>query len=113
MICEGYVNVLGEGYFKIKCSLNRTVKGSDALPRIEELLGSLPGTVYFSTLDMRSGYHQASSTKYSIRSIVSLALQVEKERTAFTACWSFGLYGFNRLLIGLSNAPVTHQEVNG
>ena len=38
----------------------RTVKDSYALPRIEEVFDILNGAKLFSTIDMKSGYHQAS-----------------------------------------------------
>ena len=50
----------------------RTIKGSYALTRIEELLDCLSGSKYYSVLDMKSGYHQ---------------VEIEEEhnpRTAFT-----------------------------
>ena len=36
----------------------KTVKDSYALPRMEEIFDSLNGAKYFSTVDMKSGYHQ-------------------------------------------------------
>lgn len=35
-----------------------TIKNSYGLPRIEELLDSIRGAKWFSTLDLNSGYHQ-------------------------------------------------------
>ena len=37
---------------------NVTVKNAFPLPNIEEHLATLHGSVFFSTLDLRSGYHQ-------------------------------------------------------
>ena len=51
---------------------NNTKKDSYALPRIEELLDSLGGNTYFTTVDMKSAYHQVE------------ILEQHKERTAFT-----------------------------
>ena len=36
----------------------RTVKDSYALPRIEEVFDCLHGSKYFSTINMKSGFHQ-------------------------------------------------------
>lgn len=49
-----------------------TVKDSFALPRMEEIFDCLHGARYFSTLDMKSGYHQIEVE------------ETHKERTAFT-----------------------------
>ena len=77
---------------------NRTVKDSYALPRIEEILDTLAGSKYFTVLDMKSGYHQVD------------VLEEHKCRTAFTV-GPLGLWEFNRLPFGLSNAPATYQRL--
>ena len=47
-----------------------TIKNSYGLPRIEELLDSIRGAKWFSTLDLNSGYHQLSSScRYTENSI--------------------------------------------
>lgn len=51
---------------------NKTKKDAYALPRIEEILGSLSGNSYFTVLDAKSGYHQIEIE------------ESHKERTAFT-----------------------------
>jgi len=77
---------------------SKTVKDSYALPRIEEIFDSLNGAKYFSTIDMKSGYHQ---------------IEVEerhKERTSFSA-GALGFWEFNKMPFGLSCAPATMQRV--
>ena len=75
----------------------RTIKDSYALPRIEEILGTLSGSKYFTVLDMKSGYHQIE------------VLEEHKSRTAFTV-GPLGFWEFNRLPFGLSNALATYQR---
>jgi len=75
-----------------------TIKDSFALPRIEEIFDCLDGAKYFSTMDMKSGYHQ---------------IEVEeshKERTAFTV-GSLGFYEYNKMPFGLCNSPATYQRI--
>ena len=60
------------------------------LPRIDDALDALPGSRYFSILDLQSGYHQVGMHDDS------------KERTAFIT--HSGLYQFNVLSFGLTNA---------
>jgi len=57
-----------------------TVKDAYTLPRIDEILDSLAGNLffYFNVMDMKSGYHQVEVTEQ------------HKERTAF----SVGPLGF-------------------
>ena len=76
----------------------RTIKDSYCLPRIEELLDSLAGSKYFSVLDLKSGYHQ-----------VEIAEQ-HKERTAFSVA-PLGFFEYNRMAMGLANAPATYQRL--
>ena len=68
----------------------KTVKDSFALPRIDEIFDSLHGAKYFSTLDMKSGYHQVEVE------------ESHKER----------LYEYNRMPFGLTNAPATYQSLS-
>ena len=65
-------------------------KDSYPLPRIDDALDALPGSRYFSILDLQSGYHQVAMHDDS------------KERTAFIT--HSGLYQFNVLSFGLKNA---------
>ena len=81
------------------CRLNaKTVKDSYSLPRIEEMFDALSGARYFTTLDMKSGYHQ---------------IEIEgshKERTAFTV-GPLGFFEYNRMPFGLCNSPATYQRL--
>ena len=77
---------------------NNTKKDSYALPRIEELLDSLGGKTYFTTVDSKNSYHQVE------------ILEQHKERTAFTV-GPLRFYEFNRMPFGLTNSPITYQRM--
>lgn len=77
---------------------NRTKKDAYSLPRIEEILDCLAGNKYFSTIDMKSGYHQVE------------IFEQHKERTAFTV-GPLGFYEYTRMPFGLTNAPATYQRL--
>ena len=77
---------------------NRTKRDNYALPRIDEILDSLSGNKLFSVLDMKSGYHQ-----------IPIA-EEHKERTAFTV-GTLGFFEYNRMPMGLTNAPATYQRL--
>ena len=70
-----------------------TKKDSYPLPRIDEMLDSLAGAKYFSTLDLMSGYWQV------------IMDPADREKTAFIT--RYGIYKFNVMPFGLCNAPAT------
>jgi hypothetical protein len=76
----------------------RTVKGSYVLPRIEEVFDCLHGSKYFSTVDMKSCYHQVKVE------------EEHKPRTSFTA-GPLCFFEYNKIPFGLSNSPATYQRL--
>ena len=76
----------------------RSVKDAYALPRIEEVFDVLHGATVFSTLDMKSGYHQVELE------------EEHKKRTAFTV-GGLGFYEYCKMPFGLTNSPATYQRL--
>ena len=74
-----------------------TKKNSYPLPVIDDILALLGKAKYFTSLDLKSGYWQV------------LMNESDKEKTAF-ACHR-GLFEFNVMPFGLSNAPAVFQEL--
>ena len=74
-----------------------TKKNSYPLPVIDDILALLGKAKYFTSLDLKSGYWQV------------LMNESDKEKTAFACHW--GLFEFNVMPFGLSNAPAVFQEL--
>ena len=72
-------------------------KDSYPLPRVDDLLDSLEGAQWFSTLDLASGYWQVEVDPQ------------HREKTAFNT--GQGLYEFRVMPFGLCNAPSTFQRL--
>lgn len=66
------------------------------IPRIDDTINSLSGQLIFSTMDCAAGYWQIPIK------------ESDKEKTAFIT--KFGLYEFNVLPFGLTNAPAFFQR---
>ena len=78
--------------------LNKQIeKTSWPLPRINDVIDSLDGNCFFSSIDLRSGYFQ-------------MALNEELQNvTAFVT--PMGLYKWKRLPMGLASAPGAFQNL--
>ena len=67
------------------------------MPKVEDIFSQLNGAKYFSTLDLRAGYHHIGLTADSI------------PKTAFTS--PFGKYEYVKVPFGLAQAPAYFQEL--
>lgn len=74
-----------------------TIKDSYPLPRIDDCLDSLRGNIWFSTIDLASGYHQLSVDPR------------DAPKTAFVT--SKGLFEFYRMPFGMCNAGATFSRL--
>ena len=67
------------------------------MPRVEDILAKLGQAKFFTTLDLRSGYHHIALDNESIK------------KTAF--CTPFGKYEYLKVPFGLAQAPSSFQKL--
>ena len=73
-------------------------KDSYPMLKMIDTMGTMLGSKFFLTMDLKSGFWQVKMAKDS------------RPYTAFTV-GSLGVYEFLRMLFGLCNAPVTFQHL--
>ena len=74
-----------------------TEKDAHPLPRIEDIIDTLSGSKFFTTLDLAMGYHQVE------------VRPEDREMTAFNT--PYGLFQYNVMPFGLATAPATFMTL--
>ena len=74
-----------------------TIKDSYPLPRIDDILDAIGNAKYLTQIDLLRGYYQIPLT--------------DKAKLISAFITPFGLFQYNRLPFGMSNAPATFQRL--
>ena len=75
----------------------RTIKDTYPLPLVDDCLDTLAGANWFSSMDLRTGYHQVALDEH------------DAPKTTFVTRRK--TFAFNVMTFGLSNAPATFQRL--